>query len=111
MLCGSDLYQWLMMDKTKQYDITGRPLSIYDKLIIRLVGQLKIGVIQEEGWGGALPLFAKHCYNHGYYFVFPQGQYDALYCKECYKESMLKLSNVNGYEYLKETYNGNSYVW
>ena len=61
----------------------GIVLSLWQKLVLRILGQVYIGHRQHEGWTGSLPFYAFKCPVHGLVEDYPHGYRGVLRCSQC----------------------------
>jgi len=49
------------------------PLTIFQRLKLRLFGYVKVGTIQQEGWTQSLPLYIFQCRKHDLFYDYWHG--------------------------------------
>jgi len=69
-------------------------LSIYQRLILHISGQVYVGHETRPGWSGSLPFYVFKCPIHGLIKDYHHGFDDRLDCPLCLKETFEKRVNT-----------------
>ena len=69
-------------------------LNIYEKMILRLKGSIKIGEFQHGSWSGSLPFYLFDCPEHGYQINYASGYGLKLHCPMCLQERISMIENT-----------------
>jgi len=62
-------------------------LSLWQRLMLRIVGYAYLRHERREGWREPLPIFAVRCKEHGVYEDYPHGFRGYFRCPKCAEES------------------------
>jgi hypothetical protein len=72
--------QWLRLSEVP-------PLTLMQRITLKILGSVKIGRIRAPGWSDWLPAYAFHCERHGVVINYPQGYSEQLHCRLCLEEA------------------------
>ena len=70
-----------------------RGITRFQKILIQILGKLRVGSIEANGWEDKLPLFLFNCSKHGLQYGYPSNFNKILICPECIKQT-LRNSNL-----------------
>lgn len=62
------------------------PLSLVQRLVLRIRGRVKIGWVRGPGWSAWLPAYAHVCGRHGVVIDYEHGYGGRLVCPLCLEE-------------------------
>lgn len=62
------------------------PLSLAQRLVLRIRGRVKIGWVRGPGWSAWLPAYAHICRRHGVVVDYEHGYEGLLVCPLCLEE-------------------------
>jgi len=58
-------------------------LTLFQKIILKLLGEVFIGNRMKQGWKKPLPFYAFKCETHGLVEDYPHGYNERLECPKC----------------------------
>ena len=58
-------------------------LNLFQKMILKLLGEVFVGNRMKPGWSGSLPFYAFKCETHGLVENYPHGYEGRLECPKC----------------------------
>jgi hypothetical protein len=69
-------------------------LSLKQKLLLRLNGNVEVGHLKMAGWRSELPCFLFKCEEHSYQINIFSGHYMTLHCPRCIEERYPKEKEI-----------------
>lgn len=79
-------------------------LSLWQRFILRVLGEVYVGIEQPPGYSAPVPMYVVRCNVHGLFKTTPHGYSEKLTCMKCVDEALIRvgLNNRRMYVVIKQ---------